>query len=142
MFQLISFWGEAVPEELPREKDALKSQELPAAGVSSPSCSENTRGTTKVTIESHIPPATERRSHRGCSPKYPILGETEAEAKPLTGCQQDLKADIPGVSQPGCCLCGEPGYPWRRFLSWVVLQVPGSLEETQLGENKTNQALH
>lgn len=35
MFQLISFWGEAVPEELPREKDALKSQELPAAGVSS-----------------------------------------------------------------------------------------------------------
>lgn len=58
------------------------------------------------------------------------------------GCQQDLKADIPGVSQPGCCLCGELGYPWRRFLSWVVLQVPGSLEETQLGENKTNQALH
>lgn len=65
----------------------------------------------------------DRWSHSGCSPravwsslKYPILGETEAGSKApaIRDVSQDSKAEIPGLSQPGCCLCRELGYPQRR----------------------------
>lgn len=89
--------------------------------------------------------------------KISYLGETEAGSKAIRDMNQDLKAEIPSLSQPGCCLCrdlGYPdlGYPLRRsgvpggsVLGVSAGSVPAGGKRScrgQLGENKSNQALH
>lgn len=46
--------------------------------------------------------------------KISHFGETEAGSKAIWDVSQDLKAEIPSLSQPGCCLCRELWYPQRR----------------------------
>lgn len=91
-----------------REENALKSHYSRSISGATCSCSKDSRGRNKVIFQSCIPQVMDRLNSRGCSPwsslKYPTFGETEAGSK-APAIQAGFEAAIPGLSQPGRCLC-------------------------------------